>query len=39
MNLDLRSVIDNAGITYLLLVIAFLLAYLAFKDQKRQVKK
>lgn len=39
MNIDLRSIIDSAGLTYLLLVIAFLLAYLAFKDQKRQAKK
>lgn len=39
MNLDIRQIIDSAGITYLLLVIAFLLTYLVFKDQKKQAKK
>ncbi len=34
MNLDIRSIIDTAGITYLLLVIAFLLVYIAAKKER-----
>lgn len=35
MNLDIRSIIDTAGITYLLLVIAFLLVYIAAKKEHK----
>ena len=35
MNFDIRSVIDTAGLTYLLLVIAFLLVYIASKKSRK----
>lgn len=35
MNYDFRSIIDTAGNTYLLLVIAFLLAFLASKKTSK----
>lgn len=38
MNLDIRHIIDTAGITYLLLVIAFLLLYIAANLPKKSRK-
>jgi len=35
MNFDIRSIIDTAGFTYLLLVIAFLLVYIASKKSRK----
>lgn len=38
MDLDIRAIIDTAGLTYLLLVIAFLLVYIASKKQSKPHK-
>ena len=36
---DIRNLIDSAGITYLLLVITFLLVYIAFFKKKERKSK
>lgn len=38
MNVDLRQILDTANVTYLLLVIVFLLMYIAFKEPRKSRK-
>lgn len=36
---DLRQILDTAGLTYLLLIIAFLLVYIAFFKESKVSKR